>query len=88
MKKDFANDASLPDGPLDPRRLEMRAMLDEPIGQKYIGLFAKEAMTQVGKSSWSGEQIAFFSTIVVFSHFVCSVVFLFDWVKANVATIG
>lgn len=46
MQKDFAKDSSLPDGPLDPKKLEMRAMLEEPIGQKYIGQFAKEAMTQ------------------------------------------
>lgn len=51
LRKDFEKDASLPDGPLDPRTLkcvEMRAMLEDPIGQKYIGQFAKEAMTQAG----------------------------------------
>lgn len=51
LQKDFEKDASLPDGPLDPRTLkcvEMRAMLEDPIGQKYIGQFAKEAMTQAG----------------------------------------
>lgn len=45
LEEKFAKDASLPDG-MDPRALEMRAMLEEPIGQKYIGEFAKEAMTQ------------------------------------------
>lgn len=46
LRENFAKDPSLPDGPLDSRKLEMRAMLDEPIGQKYIGQFAKKAMTQ------------------------------------------
>lgn len=46
LQKDFAKDTSLPDGPLDMKWLEMRAMLEEPIGQKYIGQFAKQAMTQ------------------------------------------
>lgn len=45
FKKDFGKDASLTDG--DPRKLEMRAMLEDPIGQKYIGQFAKKVMTQV-----------------------------------------
>lgn len=45
LEEKFAKDASLPDG-MKPRALEMRAMLEEPIGQKYIGEFAKEAMTQ------------------------------------------
>lgn len=48
LQDEFAKDASLPDGPMDPRRLEMRAVLEEPIGQKYVGQFAKKAMTQVG----------------------------------------
>lgn len=47
LQKEFAQDASLPDGSTDPRRLEMRAVLEEPIGQKYVGQFAKKAMTQV-----------------------------------------
>lgn len=45
LKKDLGNDTSLTDG--DPRKLEMRAMLEDPIGQKYIGQFAKKVMTQV-----------------------------------------
>ena len=52
LHKDFVKDGSLPDGPLDPRAIkcvEMRAILDDPIGQKYIGQFAKEAMTQASE---------------------------------------
>lgn len=45
LKKDLGNDTSLTDG--DPRKLEMRAVLEDPIGQKYIGQFAKKVMTQV-----------------------------------------
>lgn len=47
LEKEFAKDAGTQDGKMDPRKLEMRAMLEEPIGQKYIGDFAKAAMTQV-----------------------------------------
>ncbi|CAM9270961.1 unnamed protein product, partial [Scytosiphon promiscuus] len=50
LKKDFGKDASLTDG--DPRKLEMRAMLEDPIGQKYIGQFAKKVMTQESFYAW------------------------------------
>ncbi|CAB1096140.1 unnamed protein product [Ectocarpus sp. CCAP 1310/34] len=46
MKKELSDDKSLTGG--DPRKLEMRAILEDPIGQKYIGQFAKKVMTQVG----------------------------------------
>ena len=47
LHNEFSKDSSLTDGAMDPRRLEMRAVLEEPIGQKYVGQFAKKAMTQV-----------------------------------------
>eukprot|EP00903_Cladosiphon_okamuranus_P006169 g6066.t4 len=50
LKKDLGSDTTLTDG--DPRKLEMRAMLEDPIGQKYIGQFAKKAMTQESFYAW------------------------------------
>lgn len=49
LKKDLGKDVILTDG--DPRKLEMRALLDDPIGQKYIGQFAKSVMTQVNSDN-------------------------------------
>ncbi|CAM9589182.1 unnamed protein product [Ectocarpus sp. 12 AP-2014] len=50
MKKELSDDKSLTGG--DPRKLEMRAILEDPIGQKYIGQFAKKAMTQESFYAW------------------------------------
>lgn len=45
MKGDLGHDKHLTEG--NPQKMEMRAMLEDPIGQKYIGQFAKKVMTQV-----------------------------------------
>ncbi|CAM9198692.1 unnamed protein product, partial [Hapterophycus canaliculatus] len=50
LKRDLGRDANLTDG--DPRKLEMRAMLEDPIGQKFIGQFAKKVMTQESFYAW------------------------------------
>lgn len=47
LRGNLGHDKYLTEG--DPQKLEMRAMLADPIGQKYIGQFAKNVMTQVNE---------------------------------------
>ncbi|CAM9358055.1 unnamed protein product, partial [Pylaiella littoralis] len=50
LNGNLSNDKHLTEG--DPRKAEMRAMLEDPIGQKYIGEFAKKVMTQESFYAW------------------------------------
>lgn len=51
-KKEFYNDGTLDADNFTPGHLELRQLLSEPVGQRYIGAHAKETLTQETFFCW------------------------------------
>ncbi|KAG5189373.1 kinase-like domain-containing protein [Tribonema minus] len=54
MVEKFEKDGTLPAGvDSDPEHMELRTILEDPVGQKYIGAFAKKTLTHESFFAWT-----------------------------------